>query len=123
MTVDPGPVDPAPWLPLADVLAELRVTAGTPDAAAADRARVAAASYVERHRRDLLVPVGDGTAFAPDAAVRHGALLLAARLYARRSSPAGLASYAEFGPAPVLRLDPDVERLLGLGRHGRPVAR
>lgn len=114
------PVDPAPWLPAADVLGHLGID--DPESAAgvdAERARLAAAAHVERARPDLFL----AGVFTADAAVRYGAALLAARLYARKQSPAGLASYGEFGPAAVLRLDPDIERLVGIGRYAKPRAR
>lgn len=104
------------WLPAASVLAHLGVDAGSAQEADAERARLAATAYVERVRSDLLVEDG----YAPDPDVAHGALLLAARLYARRSSPQGLASFGEFGPGAIMRLDPDIERLLGVGRYGSP---
>lgn len=121
------------WLPLADLVAHLGIATGQqPQTGNADRARLAAAAHVEGLRPDLLVSTtttnADGsttttTTFAAPPQVRFAGVLLAARLYARQGSPAGLASYGEFGPAAVLRLDPDVERLLGVGRHARPVAR
>lgn len=109
---------PAPyaWLTVDAVAAQLRLDreAGTPLPSLAEQARLAAAAYVERVRADL-----DWT--APVAAdVVTGAAILASRLHARSGSPLGLASFAEFGPSAVLRLDPDVERLLGLGRYARP---
>lgn len=107
------------WLPQLDVLAHLSTPADSPQAADVNRARLAAAAVVEQLRPDLYDGLG-GYAATPN--VRHGALLLAARLFARKGSPAGLATYGEFGPAAVLRLDPDVERLLRVGRHARPVA-
>lgn len=75
------------------------------DRAALERATAAAVDWVEAH-----VPGPYG------APAELGAVLLAARWFARRSSPAGFASFAELGPAYVSRTDPDVARLLGLGR-------
>lgn len=122
-----APVDPAPWLPLPTVLAHVGVDAGSAQELDADRARLAAAAYVERTRPDLLKGYddnGDGTidryVYEPTRDVAHAGLLLAARLFARRGTPQGLASFGEFGPGAILRLDPDVERLLGVGRHARP---
>lgn len=109
------PEDPYPWLPLADLLAHLSVQAGTPNAAAAERARAAAAAHVQRLRPDLAGPAG----YTADDAVRQGAVLVAARLYSRRGSPVGVASFGDFG-ASVPRLDPDAERLLGVGRYAAP---
>ena len=77
-------------------------------------------------RPDLFRVVG-GEAQTPDAVdhadVVFGAQLLTARYWARRGSPTGLASFGEFGAAAVVRLDPDVERLLGVGRYAKPVAK
>ncbi len=97
---------------------------GTQASDDSERARLAAAAYVERVRPDLFTVTVSGAdtlvTYDPDAAVVHGARLLAARLHARRSTPQGLASFGEFGPAGILRLDPDVERLLGVGRSATP---
>lgn len=112
------------WLPQDVVLAQLGADVGAGNLPAVQAARLAAIAYVERVRPDLLTVVvtGGGTTVSweggPD--VQLGAAMLAARLYARRSSPQGLASFGEFGPGAILRLDPDVERLLGTGRHARP---
>lgn len=111
----------ASWLPLADVLAHVgNVPVDSPNAGDVERSRLAACAYVERLRPDLLDAVAAPPVYLATPDVAYGALLLAARLFARKGSPAGLASYGEFGPAAVLRLDPDVERLLSLGRHARP---
>lgn len=104
--------EPHGWLPVDQVVDGIPGS----DATSIERHRLAAASFVEAHRRDLFV---DGAGPVP-AHVVEGAVLLAARLHARRSSPAGLASYGEFGPAAVLRFDADVERLLGIGRSAKP---
>lgn len=111
------------WLPLADVLSYLGLPADSSEAPAVDRSRLAATAYVERQRADLLLYDVDGVPvdYEPTPDVLAGAMLLAARLHARKSSPTGLASYGEFGPAAVLRFDPDLERLLAVGRYARPV--
>jgi hypothetical protein len=129
---------PFAWLPVEACLEWLQLPADLP--AEDDRRKVvelvrtAAADHCEAQRPDLAgVTLGeDGTtvtaewwAAADVEAVpdryRQAGLLAMARLYARRSSPAGLASYGEFGAAEVLRLDPDVARLLGTGRFATPV--
>lgn len=114
MPILPNPDPPAyPWLPLSAVLTHLRVAADAPQAGAVELARAAAAAYVERVRpADYTATVGADVVF--------GAVLLAARFYSRQGSPGGIASYGEFGAAAVLRFDPDVAQLLGLGRHARP---
>lgn len=121
-----GPEDPGPypWLPLDKVLRWLQVDpADTVLGSVVEDCRKAAADYCQDQRGDLWTdPQLDGTTSfeATDRIVQAG-LLAAARLFARRSSPAGLASYGEFGATEVLRLDPDVERLLGVGRYAAPV--
>ena len=45
---------------------------------------------------------------------------LTARLYARKGTPAGIATFGELGAATILRTDPDVQMLLGLGRYATP---
>jgi hypothetical protein len=98
-----------PWPITADAVA---AHAGSPvrdaDRAALERATAAAVAWVNRH-----VPLPPG---GPDPDVELGTILLAARWYARRASPAGFAGFADFGPAYVRSSDPDVARLLGLGR-------
>lgn len=117
---------PAPWLPPADVLGYLKVAAGSENAYAVELCRVAAARVVERARRDLkLAELPDPLPADADVPedVKHGALLLTARLYARKGSPQGVATFGELGASTILRSDPDVQLLLGVGRFGRPVAR
>lgn len=53
--------------------------------------------------------------------VQEGAIMLTARLFARRNSATGVAAYLETGPAYVARYDPDLERLFGIGSWGPPV--
>ncbi len=110
------PEDPYPWLPL-DVVIEWIGSQAAANSPAIDRARLGAAAYVEANRRDLF-PRGAVTTEAPSDVVMAGCLA-AARLYARKGSPAGLAAYAEFATA-VLSRDADVERMLGIGRYAKP---
>jgi hypothetical protein len=54
--------------------------------------------------------------------VKQGAVQLAARLFARRNSPTGVAGFSDMGGAAfVARYDPDLERLFGIGKWGPPV--
>lgn len=93
-------------------------------AVAADGAWVgavdAACAWVERKRPDLNVPQPDPDppVYTPDAAVKLGTAMLANRWYARRASPLGVAGYSEFGTSELLRHDPDIAKLLGLGADG-----
>lgn len=49
--------------------------------------------------------------------VDHGAVVLAARLYGRRSSVQGIATFGDAGVSFLARMDPDVRLLLGLGEY------
>jgi hypothetical protein len=60
-------------------------------------------------------------ATAPAAAVELGGILLAARLYRRRNSPEGVATFTADGAVYVQRNDPDVAMLLGIGAYAPPV--
>lgn len=52
--------------------------------------------------------------------IATGATMLAARIYRRRNSPAGVEAFNEMGPVYVQRNDPEVAQLLGLGRWAPP---
>lgn len=54
------------------------------------------------------------------ASIVEGATMLAARLWRRGDSPAGVAAFGDFGPVYVQRNDPDVALLLELGDYSRP---
>jgi hypothetical protein len=112
------PEDPYPWLPLDDVVAWVAGSAPgvNPNETQIEWARLAAAGYCEDNRRDLVDEAGD---FVPTPRVVMAGKLLAANVYARKGSPSGLATFAEFATA-VLSYDPHVERLLGIGRYAAP---
>jgi len=79
-------------------------------------------SYVEDKRKDLFVaaPVEtDPPVFTPTPSVTLGAALLAYRFYSRRTSPLGVIGFTEDGAQGLLREDPDIAKLLGIGRFGR----
>lgn len=50
-----------------------------------------------------------------------GTIRLAGRWHIRRRSPDGLIQMAELGASRVPSFDPDIERLLGIGRFAKPV--
>lgn len=89
---------------------------------ALDECCQATRAYVERSRPDLFVApdplVPEVTEFVADAAVRVGAALLAHRFYARRTSPLGVLGLTDTGASGILREDPDIARLLGVGAAG-----
>lgn len=79
----------------------------------------AAIAYVQRVRSDLV-----GVALeAPDpgADFELGVLRLARRWDERRKSPDGIVSLGDLGSGRVPGVDPDIERMLGIGRWGKSV--
>jgi hypothetical protein len=81
--------------------------------------------YVEGKRRDLWTtadPDADPpvvSTFAATSSVKLGAAMLTFRFYSRRTSPLGVIGFTEDGAAGMLREDPDIAKLLGIGRHGK----
>jgi hypothetical protein len=81
---------------------------------ALESATAAAVAFVERQRADL---PWDQEEWLPAADIKQGAAMLAARLYERRGSLLGVAGSAGYEAAgQILRYDPDIEQLLGIGR-------
>lgn len=100
-----------------DVTAYLGVTpAGDADQVALDRATAAVVRWVARNVDGIPLPIIEGDPVDAGEDIELGAVMLAARWYARRSSSQGIASFGEFGPAYVQRTDPDVASLLGLSK-------
>lgn len=123
-------VVPVEWPPsLATLKADAKITdPASPAAKAADDAALqrildAAVVFVEARRRDLFYGGGelngDGLP-EPDADVVLGTIRLAFRWHVRRRSPDMLIEAAELGNARVPGIDPDIERLLRIGRSKRP---
>lgn len=112
------------WLTEAEALGYLQVDAAASNAPAVRSARFAAVRVVERQRKDLaldsLTPEQLATAAADLGDVKLGCLMLIGRLYARKGTPEGIAAFGELGAAMILRSDPDIAMLLGIGRHARP---
>lgn len=54
------------------------------------------------------------------AYVEHGAVMLAARVYRRRNSPAGVEAISADGAVYVMRNDPDIADMLLVGRSQLP---
>jgi len=69
------------------------------------------------HGVGWLSPDADG---GWDAAARHGAAMLAARLYRRRDSPGGMAAFGADAGAVISGNWPDIALLLRLGNYTRP---
>lgn len=62
----------------------------------------------------------DGVPGTWPASVVTGAEMMAGRLFRRRESPAGVAAFGDMGAVYVMRNDPDVAMLLGLGSWSSP---
>lgn len=86
----------------------------------------AAVAFVERVKDGLFdfsngLDSGSDCLPAPDADLRLGTLRLAGRWKTRMRSPDGLLNLGELGSSRVPSFDPDIERLLRIGRYTPPV--
>lgn len=102
---------------LAAVKAHLKIT-DTADDTRLDSIVAAVNASIRRWR-----VAADSLATDPAAWPFHvveGATLLAARLFRRKNSPAGVESFGELGAAYVMRNDPDIAMLLRLGSWQTP---
>ncbi|MEO3930764.1 hypothetical protein ABGB07_44010 [Micromonosporaceae bacterium B7E4] len=78
----------------------------------------AAVAFVERVRPDVNFSGDLGSDLEdPSADLVLGTLRLAGRWHTRRRSPDALIQMAELGASRVPAFDPDIERLLQIGRH------
>ena len=113
------------WPPdLAELKAEKKLPASdTVDDERLQVALDAAVAFVERVRRAAFNFDGDIDSALPDptADLRLGTLRLAIRWDIRRRSPDALIQMAELGASRVPSFDPDIDRLLGIGRFAGPV--
>lgn len=77
--------------------------------------------WVEDKRKDLNVTAGDPpvTTFTPPPRVILGAAMLAWRIYNRRTTALGILGATEDGYTGIVREDPDIARLLGIGQAGK----
>lgn len=90
----------------------------------------AAVTFVQRARKDAFLTSDDGTLVEPieyaapereSQTLELGTLMLAGWLFARRRSPDGVLFMAETGTTRMpTNLDPDIARLLRIGRHAKP---
>lgn len=82
----------------------------------------AAIAFAKRVRADLNWD-GESSSELPDPSADHelGVIRLAGRWHTRRRSPDGLVASNELGNSRVPSVDPDIERLLGIGRYHAPV--
>ena len=107
---------PAGWLDPATVATFLRLPDPIPqvDADLLDDVCAAAEPIVVRYRRDI----GTAADAIPDD-IYQGAVMLAARLYRRRNSPAGIETMGE-SVNYVASFDPDLDQFLRRGRYRMP---
>jgi hypothetical protein len=114
----------AEWLTLPQLKTHMKIAPeDTRDDERLEEVLVAAMAFVERVRKGQFNFDGDPLCDAPEptADLKLGTLMLADRWHTRRRSPDGLVQMAELGSARVASFDPDIDRLLRLGRHARPV--
>lgn len=122
------------WVALTDLKLDLGLDAlDTRDDAVLQECLNAAIDFVERAHPNPAIFDGaywddaewdtvtwDQVADVP-ADVKLGTVRLAGRWFARRKSPSALIEMGEFGAARVPSFDPDIERLLRVGRYRGPV--
>jgi hypothetical protein len=83
-------------------------------------AATAATSYV--NELPHVTPANVDPAPQWDDATRTGAVMLAGRLYQSRNAPLGAAGFDAAGGLVLARTDPEISRLLRIGRFLRPGA-
>lgn len=82
----------------------------------------AALSFAHEVRADLNWDSDpDSELPAPTATHELGVIRLAGRWWTRRRSPDGLVQSNELGSSRIPSVDPDIERMLGIGRYRNPV--
>lgn len=111
-----------PWPP---VLAELKTDLKIDDERDDERLQTmldAACAFVERVHAGRYA-FGDLASTRPEvpADMRAGTLRLAGRWHKRRDSPNGLVAMGELGSARIPSFDPDIDRMLRVGRYRRAV--
>lgn len=109
------------WPPeLRELKADLSLQPGdTVDDAALAVQLAAAVAFVERVHADRYTFTGIPTEAlpSPGSDVELGTVRLAGRWFTRRRSPDGLVVSTEFGSTRIPSFDPDIERLLQVGRY------
>lgn len=111
------------WPPqLPDFKDDLGVTDDRDDAMLASTL-AAAIAYVEGARAGDFNFTADPLSLLPTPGrdLELGTIRLAGRWHNRRRSPDGLIDMGELGTTRVPSVDPDVERLLGIGRFRAPM--
>jgi hypothetical protein len=104
------------WPLTASEAAERMAISNVQDSEAFTSATAAAVAFVEDKRKDLKTGQEELPFDATDDVI-HGTAMLAARLYERRGSLMGVAASSGYEAAgQILRYDPDIEQLLGIGK-------
>lgn len=80
---------------------------------------VAAVNAVVRRFR-VATDATDAPDWAAAPHVVEGAVMLSARLFRRKNSPAGVEAFTDLGAAYVMRNDPDIAMLLRIGPWAAP---
>ena len=114
----------AEWVALADLKSQMGIADDdTRDDVVLERSLSAAVAFVERVHKGRYNFADDPTSTlpAPTGDIVLGALMLARRFKVRGNSPDGVIQLQEMGTARVASFDPDIDRLLRLGRHARAV--
>lgn len=108
----------ADWVTLADVRTDVTAPAGQVDDARLQACLDAAKACVEAARTDLAASF---TAATPPANVKLGTVRLAVRWYKRRVVPEGqnMSELGMLGGVPYS--DPDIDRMLGVGKWRRSI--
>lgn len=109
------------WLKPENVAAHANVGGTAPGAIPLTNATAAAESFVEQARPDIPWPTtpAGAASFAAPASVKLGALMLAWRWYSRRNNPLGSLISTTGDPIDMLREDPDIAKLIGVGSAGK----
>jgi hypothetical protein len=120
MTSGPGELVGLPeGGPTSRALVKVQLSIAADDTRDDDRldAIVAAVNNLVRGMRVSEAAVG---ATEWPAKIVQGATMLAARLFRRKNSPAGVEAFGQLGGAYVMRNDPDIAQLLQLGTYQSP---
>ena len=110
------------WPPeLGDLKTDMKIT-DTRDDGRLQIVLDAAVAFVEKIHKGTWAFGDQLSALAdPPADVVLGTLRLAGRLHLRRRSPDGLVANGDLGVARVATQDPDIDRLLRIGRYRKSV--
>jgi len=109
------------WPPDLQVLKDDQGITDTRDDTKLDLVLDAAVAFVERVRRSSFNFTADPLSELPEptADLVLGTVRLAYRWHTRRRSPDALVTMADLGASRIPSFDPDIDRMLGIGRFAR----